>query len=491
MTLLSTQEPLDVDGLTVPRQLLIAGNWQDASSNDTVEVINPSDASAITGIADADVEDGLAAVDAAAAALPEWAATPPRRRAEILRRCFDLMTERSEQIAHLISLENGKALADARGEVAYAAEFFRWYAEEAVRIIGDVSVSPSGSNRILVQHQPIGVCVLITPWNFPAAMATRKLAPALAAGCTAVLKPATLTPLTTLAIAQLMIDAGVPAGVVNVITTSKTSDVMTPILADPRVRKLSFTGSTSVGRHLLRQAADNVLKCSMELGGNAPFMVFDDADLDLALDGAMIAKMRNGGQACTAANRIYVQRGIHDEFARRLAERMGAMRVGPGTDADTEVGPLVDEASVRKVDALVRDAVSQGARLLAGGKAIDGAGYYYPPTVVTNVPLQARMVSEEIFGPVASVIPFDTEEEVIAAANDSEYGLAAYVFTEDLRRGLRVSERIESGMVALNRGLVSDPAAPFGGVKQSGLGREGAHQGLLDFTETKYIALDW
>ncbi|AXJ10205.1 NAD-dependent succinate-semialdehyde dehydrogenase [Arthrobacter sp. PM3] len=491
MTLLSTSEPLDVDGLTVPRQLLIAGNWQDASDAGTVEVINPSDASVITDIADADVEDGLAAVDAAAAAFPEWAATPPRRRAEILRRCFDLMTERSEQIAHLISLENGKALADARGEVAYAAEFFRWYAEEAVRIIGDVSVSPSGANRILVQHPPIGVCVLITPWNFPAAMATRKLAPALAAGCTAVLKPATLTPLTTLAIAQLMIDAGVPAGVVNIITTSKTNEVMTPILADPRVRKLSFTGSTGVGRHLLRQAADNVLKCSMELGGNAPFLVFDDADLDLALDGAMIAKMRNGGQACTAANRIYVQRGIHDEFARRLAERMGAMRVGPGTDASTEVGPLVDEASVRKVDSLVRDAVSQGARLLAGGKAIDGAGYYYPPTVVTNVPLQARMVSEEIFGPVASVIPFDTEEEVIAAANDSEYGLAAYVFTEDLRRGLRVSERIESGMVALNRGLVSDPAAPFGGVKQSGLGREGAHQGLLDYTETKYIALDW
>jgi succinate-semialdehyde dehydrogenase / glutarate-semialdehyde dehydrogenase len=491
MTLVSTSEPLDVDGLVVPRRLLIAGSWQDASGGGIVDVINPSDASVITGIADADVEDGLAAVDGAAAAFPEWAATPPRRRAEILRRCFELMTERSEQIAHLISLENGKALGDARGEVAYAAEFFRWYAEEAVRIIGEVSVSPSGSNRILVQHQPIGVCVLITPWNFPAAMATRKLAPALAAGCTAVLKPATLTPLTTLAIAQLMIDAGVPAGVVNIITTSKTNDVMSPILADPRVRKLSFTGSTGVGRHLLRQAADNVLKCSMELGGNAPFLVFDDADLDLALDGAMIAKMRNGGQACTAANRIYVQRGIHDEFARRLAERMGAMRVGPGTDADTEVGPLVDEASVRKVDSLVRDAVNQGARLLAGGKAIEGAGYYYPPTVVTNVPLQARMVSDEIFGPVASVIPFDTEEEVIAAANDSEYGLAAYVFTEDLRRGLRVSERIESGMVALNRGLVSDPAAPFGGVKQSGLGREGAHQGLLDFTETKYIALDW
>jgi succinate-semialdehyde dehydrogenase/glutarate-semialdehyde dehydrogenase len=491
MTLLSAQEPLDLEGLTVPRQLLIAGNWRDATSGGTVDVINPSDATVITAIADADVEDGLSAVDAAAGAFPEWAATPPRRRAEILSRCFDLMTERNEELARLISLENGKALPDARGEVAYAAEFFRWYAEEAVRIIGDVSISPSGANRILVQHQPIGVCVLITPWNFPAAMATRKLAPALAAGCTAVLKPATLTPLTSLAIAQLMVEAGVPAGVVNVVTTSRSSDVMTPILADPRVRKLSFTGSTGVGRHLLRQAADNVLKCSMELGGNAPFLVFEDADLDKAIDGVMIAKMRNGGQACTAANRIYVQRGIQAEFASRLAGRMAALTVGPGTDPSTEVGPLVDEASVLKVDALVRDALDQGARLLTGGQLPEGAGYYYPPTVVTSVPLHARMVSEEIFGPVASVIGFDSEDEVIAAANDSEYGLAAYVFTEDLRRGLRVSERIESGMVALNRGLVSDPAAPFGGVKQSGLGREGAHQGLLDFTETKYIALDW
>jgi succinate-semialdehyde dehydrogenase/glutarate-semialdehyde dehydrogenase len=491
MTLLSAQEPLDIDELAVPRQLLIAGGWQDAAGGRTVDVINPSDGTVITAIADADVEDGLAAVDAAGAAFPAWAATPPRRRAEILTRCFELMTERREQLAHLISLENGKALPDARGEVAYAAEFFRWYAEEAVRIIGEVSISPSGANRILVQHQPIGVCVLITPWNFPAAMATRKLAPALAAGCTAVLKPATLTPLTSLAIAQLMVDAGVPAGVVNVITTSKTGAVMTPVLADPRVRKLSFTGSTGVGRHLLRQAADNVLKCSMELGGNAPFVVFEDADLDKAIDGVMIAKMRNGGQACTAANRIYVQRGIQAEFASRLAGRMAALTVGPGTDPSTEVGPLVDEASVLKVDALVRDALDQGARLLTGGQLPEGNGYYYPPTVVTNVPMHARMVSEEIFGPVASVIGFDTEDEVIAAANDSEYGLAAYVFTEDLRRGLRVSERIESGMVALNRGLVSDPAAPFGGVKQSGLGREGAHQGLLDFTETKYIALDW
>jgi len=491
MTLLSAQEPLDLEGLTVPRQLLIAGDWRDAASGGTVDVVNPSDATVITAIADADVEDGLSAVDAAAAAFPEWAATPPRRRAEILSRCFDLMTERREELARLISLENGKALPDARGEVSYAAEFFRWYAEEAVRIIGDVSISPSGANRILVQHQPIGVCVLITPWNFPAAMATRKLAPALAAGCTAVLKPATLTPLTSLAIAQLMVDAGVPAGVVNVVTTSRTSDVMTPILADPRVRKLSFTGSTSVGRHLLRQAADNVLKCSMELGGNAPFLVFEDADLEKAIDGVMIAKMRNGGQACTAANRIYVQRGIQAEFASRLAGRMAALTLGPGTDPSTDVGPLVDEASVLKVDALVRDALDQGARLLTGGQLPEGDGYYYPPTVVTNVPPHARMVSEEIFGPVASVIGFDTEDEAIAAANDSEYGLAAYVFTEDLRRGLRVSERIESGMVALNRGLVSDPAAPFGGVKQSGLGREGAHQGLLDFTETKYIALDW
>jgi succinate-semialdehyde dehydrogenase / glutarate-semialdehyde dehydrogenase len=491
MTLLSTPEPLDIDKLTVPRQLLIAGAWRDAAHAGTIDIVNPSDTTVITAIADADIEDGLAAVDAAAAAFPDWAATPPRRRAEILSRCFELMTERSEQLAHLISLENGKALPDARGEVAYAAEFFRWYAEEAVRIIGDVSISPSGANRILVQHQPIGVCVLITPWNFPAAMATRKLAPALAAGCTAVLKPATLTPLTSLAIAQLMVDAGVPAGVVNVITTSKTGDVMTPILADSRVRKLSFTGSTGVGRHLLRQAADNVLKCSMELGGNAPFVVFDDADLDKAIDGVMVAKMRNGGQACTAANRIYVHRGIQAEFASRLADRMAGLQVGPGTDPATEVGPLVDEASVLKVDALVRDALDQGARLLTGGQLPEGDGYYYPPTVLTNVPMHARMVSEEIFGPVASVIGFDTEDEVIAAANDSEYGLAAYVFTEDLRRGLRVSERIESGMVALNRGLVSDPAAPFGGVKQSGLGREGAHQGLLDFTETKYIAIDW
>jgi len=482
---------LTVYGLAVPLRLLIDNEWTAGAEGTTIPVINPSDGSPLASIADATPADGTRAVDAAAAALPAWSATPPRQRAEILRRCFDLMTAKSEQLARLISLENGKALPDARSEVAYAAEFFRWYSEEAVRIIGEISTSPSGANRIVAQHQPIGVCALITPWNFPAAMATRKLAPALAAGCTAVLKPATLTPLTALAIAQIMIDAGVPAGVVNVVTTSRTGAVMDGVLADPRVRKLSFTGSTEVGRHPLKQAADNVLSCSMELGGNAPFLVFDDADLDKAVDGAMVAKMRNGGQACTAANRIYVQRGIHDRFAHRLSERMAQLRVGAGYEAGVEVGPLVDAASVRKVDELVQDAVGRGATVEVGGAPVDAPGFFYPPTVVTGVPSDARMVAEEIFGPVASLIPFDTEEEAIEAANSTEYGLAAYVFTEDLSRGMRVAEKIESGMIAVNRGLVSDPAAPFGGVKHSGLGREGAHEGMLEFTETKYIAVDW
>ena len=480
-----------VDGLGIPFGLLIAGRWVPGGEDGAIDVVNPSDGTVLTRVADATPADGTHAVDAAAAALPGWSATPPRQRAEILRRCFELMTARSEQIARLISLENGKALPDARGEVAYAAEFFRWYSEEAVRLIGEISTSPSGSNRIIVQHQPIGVAVLITPWNFPAAMATRKLAPALAAGCTAVLKPATLTPLTAIAIANLMLDAGVPAGVVNVLTTRRTGAVMDVVLADPRVRKLSFTGSTEVGRHLLKQAADNVLSCSMELGGNAPFLVFDDADLDQAVNGAMVAKMRNGGQACTAANRIYVQRGIQEAFAQRLAERMAALRVGPGYEPGTEVGPLVDEASVIKVDELVRDAVAHGAVVAVGGERPVSAGFFYPPTVVTGVSARTRMVAEEIFGPVASLIPFDTEDEAIAAANATDFGLAAYVFTQDLRRGMQVAERIEAGMIALNRGLVSDPAAPFGGMKQSGLGREGAHEGMLEFTEKKYIAVDW
>jgi len=480
-----------VDGLDIPVRLLIGGQWVEGSKAGTISVTNPADETVLAEIADATPAEGTAAVDAAAAALPGWAATPPRDRAEILRRCFELMTQRSEQISQLISLENGKALPDARGEVAYAAEFFRWYSEEAVRLLGEVSTSPSGANRIVVQRQPIGVAALITPWNFPAAMATRKLAPALAAGCTAILKPATLTPLTALAIAGLMTEAGVPAGVINVVTSLRTGPVMDAVLSDPRVRKLSFTGSTEVGRHLIRRAADQVLSCSMELGGNAPFLVLPDADLDAAVEGAMVAKMRNGGQACTAANRIYVHRDVHDEFASRLAARMGEMRVGAGGDPGVEVGPLVDIASVDKVDELVTDAVARGATVLVGGARGDGPGFYYPPTVVTGVREDARMVTEEIFGPVASLIPFDDEDEAIAAANSTEYGLAAYVFTEDLRRAMRIAERIDSGMVAINRGLVSDPAAPFGGVKQSGLGREGAHEGMLEFTETKYIAVDW
>lgn len=481
----------DVDGLRIPTRLLIGGAWTEGAGAARIDVVNPSDGTVLARVADAAPDDGIAAVDAAEAALPAWSATPPRYRAEILRRCFELMAQRSEQLATLISLENGKALPDARGEVAYAAEFFRWYSEEAVRLIGEISTAPAGTNRILVERQPIGVCALITPWNFPAAMATRKLAPALAAGCTAVLKPATLTPLTALAVAALMSDAGVPAGVVNVITTSQTGAVMDRVLADPRVRKLSFTGSTEVGRHLLHRAADRVLDCSMELGGNAPLIVFDDADLDKALDGAMLAKMRNGGQACTAANRIYVHRGIHDRFADMLSGRMASLQIGAGTDPGTEVGPLVDRPSVEKVYELVQDAIACGATLAAGGTPPQSDGFFFPPTVLTGVPPRSRMVSEEVFGPVAALIPFDSEDEAIAAANATEYGLAAYVFTEDLRRGMRVAEHIESGMIAINRGMVSDPAAPFGGVKQSGLGREGAHEGMLEFTETKYIAVDW
>ncbi|WP_312796601.1 NAD-dependent succinate-semialdehyde dehydrogenase [Tianweitania sp.] len=474
-----------------PTDLFINGAWAQGSSEKRIAVINPSDGTVLDHVADADVGDAIAAVDAAAAALPAWAKTPARQRSEILRRCYELMMRDSEDLARLISLENGKALKDARGEVAYAAEFFRWFAEEAVRINGDLSAAPSGTNRILVQYQPIGVSLLITPWNFPAAMATRKIAPALAAGCTCVLKPATETPLTAYAVAKLLAEAGVPDGVVNVITSSKTSAVVNAMLEDPRVRKLSFTGSTEVGRILLRKAADQIIHCSMELGGNAPFVVFDDADLDRAVDGAMIAKMRNGGEACTAANRLYAQRGIAEAFASRLAERMAAMKVGAGVEPTTDCGPLVNAAAVSKITELVGDAVAKGGRALCGGKRDEGVGFFYPPTVLVDVPPHAKMAHEEIFGPVAPVYVFDTEDEAVKLANDTEYGLVAYVYTRDLARGLRVSERIEAGMVALNRGLVSDPAAPFGGVKQSGLGREGAHHGMLEFMEAKYIAAEW
>jgi succinate-semialdehyde dehydrogenase / glutarate-semialdehyde dehydrogenase len=472
-------------------ELFVGGKWVPASSGARFDVLDPATGGVIASVADGGVEDAIAAVDAASDALPAWAATAPRVRSEILRRAFELMTSRTDDLAKLMSQENGKALVDARGEVTYAAEFFRWYAEEAVRADGTVTTAPSGANRIVVVRQPVGVSVLVTPWNFPAAMATRKIGPALAAGCTVVLKPASDTPLTALAMAGILAEAGVPAGVVNVLPSRSSGKVVSAMLRDPRVRKLSFTGSTEVGRILLAQAADHVVNTSMELGGNAPFLVFADADLDAAIEGAMIAKMRNAGEACTAANRFYVEAPIASAFAERLAARMAALRVGPGTDENTQVGPLVNEDTVDKVDRLVRSAVQEGAKTATGGTRPDGPGFYYPPTVLTDVRPESRILREEIFGPVAPIVTFTDEAEAIRLANDTEFGLVAYVYTGDLARGLRVSEGIEAGMVGLNRGLVSDPAAPFGGVKQSGIGREGGHEGMLEYLESKYIAVSW
>lgn len=489
--ILKISAALSFDVAALPTDLIIAGQWRKGRGGDRLDVINPSTGTKITDVANASIEDAMDAVTAAHDAAADWAATPPRRRSEILRRCFELMIERKQVLAELISLENGKALTDAHGEVAYAAEFFRWFSEEAVRLNGDIYTAPSGANKIVVQHQPIGVAVLVTPWNFPAAMATRKIAPALAAGCTCVLKPATETPLTAYALSEIYAEAGVPDGVVNVITTAKAGAVVSAMLHDPRVRKLSFTGSTEVGRRLLREAADTVVSCSMELGGNAPFIVFDDADLDKALDGAMVAKMRNGGEACTAANRFFVQKGVLEAFSTRLAERMGAMALGAGYDDKTQCGPVINREALDRIEGLVRDAESRGARTLTGGTRTAGDGFYFPPTVLRDVPAGATISHEEIFGPVAAITSFETEEEVIERANDTEYGLISYVFTGDLARGMRVSEKLDSGMVGLNRGLVSDPAAPFGGTKQSGLGREGAHHGILEFCETKYIAVSW
>jgi succinate-semialdehyde dehydrogenase / glutarate-semialdehyde dehydrogenase len=474
-----------------PTDLFLGGKWVPASSGGRFDVYDPSTGDVIASVADGTVEDAIAAVDAADAAAADWAATAPRQRAEILRRTFDLMTDRADELAKLISLENGKALTDAAGEVAYAAEFFRWYSEEAVRAEGTVMTAPSGANRILVVQQPVGIAVLVTPWNFPAAMATRKIGPALAAGCTCILKPASDTPLTALAMAAILAEAGVPDGVVNVLPSRRSGSVVSAMLHDPRVRKVSFTGSTEVGRVLLAEAADQVVNTSMELGGNAPFLVFADADLDAALDGAMIAKMRNAGEACTAANRFYVEASVAPEFSRRLAERMAALRVGPGVDAQTQVGPLVNEDAVVKVDELVTAAVADGAAALTGGTRPDGQGWYYPPTVLSDVPPASAILREEIFGPVAPIVTFTDEAEAVRLANDTEFGLVAYVYTGDLARGLRVSEALEAGMVGLNRGLVSDPAAPFGGVKQSGIGREGGHEGMLDYLESKYIAVTW
>jgi succinate-semialdehyde dehydrogenase/glutarate-semialdehyde dehydrogenase len=481
----------DVEFQSVSHGLFIGGKWVDARSGRQIPVIDPSTEAVIAAVPDAAPEDALAAVDAAAAAAEGWRTTAPRKRSEILRRCYELMIDRADMLAMLISLENGKALRDARGEVAYAAEFFRWNAEEAVRIVGDFGIAPSGGNHIVVEYQPIGICVLITPWNFPAAMATRKIGPALAAGCPVVLKPASDTPLTMLALMPIMEEAGVPAGVINVIPSRSSGKVVSAMLHDARVRIISFTGSTEVGRKLLREAADNVVKPAMELGGNAPFIVFDDADVDAAIDGAMIAKMRNMGEACTSANRFYVHEKVHDEFAKKLTAKMSALKMGNGLDDGVTLGPLVNEDGRQKVMALVDDAVKKGAKVLTGGNKPDGAGFFYPATVLTDVPDSAEMLRDEIFGPVASIQTFKSEDEVVKRANDTEYGLVAYLYTGDLSRGMRVSERLDFGMIGLNRGLVSDPAAPFGGMKQSGIGREGAHEGLMEFLETQYVSVNW
>jgi succinate-semialdehyde dehydrogenase/glutarate-semialdehyde dehydrogenase len=480
----------DVPGLSrpVPTGLYIAGEWRPSRSGDTFEVHDPADAGVLASVADATPEDTAAAMDAAYAALPEWSATPPRKRSEILRRAFEAMHERADDLALLMVRENGKALADAKAELTYAAEFFRWFSEEAVRIDGDYRIAPAGGTRTVVTRQPVGVCLLITPWNFPAAMLTRKLGPALAAGCTSLVKPAAETPLTALLLAELLAEAGVPDGVVNLLPTSKASDVSKTAMADERLRKISFTGSTEVGKVLLKQAADQVLVSSMELGGNAPFIVCADADLDAAIEGAMVAKLRNGGEACTAANRFYVEAPVADEFGRKLAEKMSGIKVGRGDEDGVALGPLVNEDTVEKVERIVRETVAAGARTVLGGERPDGPGWFYPPTVLLDVPPGSPATEEEIFGPVAPIVSFTSDDEVLANANGTEYGLVAYVYTGDLARGLRLSEALDFGMVGLNRGVVSDPAAPFGGVKQSGIGREGGHEGLTEYLQTKYIS---
>ncbi|MEN0085072.1 MAG: NAD-dependent succinate-semialdehyde dehydrogenase [Leifsonia sp.] len=472
----------------IPDGLYIGGVWE-AGSRERIGVQDPATGRVIRRIANATPEDGIRALDAAAAAADGWAATAPRVRAEILRRAFDLLQERREDFALLMTLEMGKPLAEANGEVTYGGEFLRWFSEEAVRISGRYGQNPEGTGTMVVSQRPVGPCYLITPWNFPLAMATRKIAPALAAGCTVVVKPAELTPLTTLFFAQLLEDAGVPAGVVNVIPTSTARAVSEPIIADPRLRKLSFTGSTPVGRTLLAQAGQNVLRTSMELGGNAPFVVFEDADLDKAVEGAMLAKFRNIGQACTAANRFIVHESVADEFARRVTEKVQALRLGRGTDDGVTIGPLIDDRAVASMTALVEDAVARGARVLTGGTAPEGDGYFFEPTVVVDVQPGSDILREEIFGPVLAISTFSTEDEAVAAANGTEYGLVGYVFTRDLARGQRMIDRVDTGMMGLNTGLVSNAAAPFGGVKQSGLGREGGLEGIHEYLSTKYTLI--
>ncbi|WP_375433158.1 NAD-dependent succinate-semialdehyde dehydrogenase [uncultured Friedmanniella sp.] len=471
---------------SVPDGLLIGGEWRPAASGRTLAVEDPATGAVIKTIADGGVADGAAALDAAAAAGPAWARTPPRVRSEILRRAFDLVQVHRDDLALLMTLEMGKPLAESRAEVAYGGEFLRWYAEEAVRIAGRYGVNPEGTGRMTISQHPVGPCYLITPWNFPLAMATRKIAPALAAGCTAVVKPAELTPLTTLYVAQLLVEAGVPAGVLNIVVTSTAAEVSAPIIADPRLRKVSFTGSTAVGKKLLTQASENVLRTSMELGGNAPFLVFEDADLDAAVDGAMLAKFRNVGQACTAANRFLVHEQVAAEFADRVTARVAAMAVGRGTEDGVQVGPLINAAAVEKAEDLVRDAVDRGAQVRTGGQRIDRPGTFYAATVVTDVRPGSDIMRQEIFGPVLSVSTFTDEAEAIRLANDTEYGLVGYAFTRDADRGHRLIDGLETGMMGLNVGVISNAGAPFGGVKQSGVGREGGLEGIHEYLSTKY-----
>ena len=473
----------------VPNGLYIGGEWRDATASATLEVRDPSTADVICEVADASPDDGAAALAAAADAQPDWAARPPRERGEILRRAFHALLDQQDDLALLMTLEMGKPVAESRTEVAYAAEFFRWFSEEAVRFEGSYRVAPGGGSRVLTMRQPVGPCLLITPWNFPMAMGTRKIGPAIAAGCTMVIKPAAETPLSMLALARVLEETGLPPGVLNVITTSRSGTVMEPLIRDSRARKLSFTGSTEVGRRLVEQSAEQLLRVSMELGGNAPFLVFADADLDAAVEGAMTAKMRNIGEACTAANRFLVHESVADDFSRRLADRMGGLRMGRGTDDGVDVGPLITEKARAGVAELVADAIEKGGKVLVGGDIPDGPGWFYPPTVIADVPTEARVCREEIFGPVAPVTSFATDDEALEPANDTEFGLIAYAYTRDLDRALAVAEGLESGMVGLNAGVISNPAAPFGGVKASGFGREGGREGIEEYLEVKYVGI--
>jgi succinate-semialdehyde dehydrogenase/glutarate-semialdehyde dehydrogenase len=486
-TITASQEQQLVE--QVPKQLYIGGQWRDGAKG-TLPVEDPSTAEVLCAVADASIDDARAALDAAVDAGPEFAAMAPRDRGEILRRAFELITERRDDLAVLMTLEMGKTIKESLAEIAYAAEFFRWFSEEAVRIDGRYGVAANGAGRVLTMKQPVGPCLMITPWNFPMAMGTRKIGPAVAAGCTMVVKPAQQTPLSMLMLASILEEAGLPGGVLNLITASSSGETAAPLIADPRLRKMSFTGSTEVGRKLMSQASETLLRLSMELGGNAPFLVFDDADVDAAVEGAMIAKMRNMGEACTSANRFHVAGSVVDEFASKLADKMRSLKLGRGVEDDVDVGPLIDDTQRTKVSDLVQDAIGRGAHAVVGGQAREGAGYFYNPTVLTDIPDDAELLQEEIFGPVAPVKGFTDEDEAIAAANNTEYGLVAYVFTRDLKRALRVCERLETGMIGLNQGMVSNAQAPFGGVKQSGFGREGGYEGIEEYLETKYVAVN-